>query len=199
MGVYISNKEAIMEILYIPKNQTTETQQEMLKNIEITCFGISSTEIIENKEEGYPFGAVELGAFLLFDDERIVGNAYLYKRLTEYDGQDYYIGGLGGLAVMPEYRGNGYARQLTEKTLKMSYDIGVDVACLFTSREESIYKFYEKLGFAYLNRDAYYIDSLGREKVEADVMILGLNNKVLAEKILTTNHKFHYGKEEGCW
>ncbi|MDR2505218.1 MAG: GNAT family N-acetyltransferase [Oscillospiraceae bacterium] len=188
-----------MEIAYVPKNKVTEPHQEMLRIVEKTCFGISSAKIMENKEEGHPFGAVELGAFLLFDDKRIVGNAFLYKRLTEYDGQNYYIGGLGGLAVMPEYRGKGYARQLTERTLNMSYDIGVDVACLFTSREETIYKFYERLGYSFLDRRGYYIDSLHKEAFVDNVMILGINNKELAERILVTNHKFHYGKEEGCW
>ena len=170
----------------------------MLNVIEKTCFGFSAAEIISNKENGHPF-AVELGAFLLFDDEKIVGNAFLYKRLTEYDGQDYYIGGLGGLAVMPEYRGKGYARQLTEKTLKMSCDIGVDIACLFIDREDTIYKLYEKFGYVFLNRRGYYFNSLSKELSEDNVMILGLNNKQLAEKILSTNYKFHYGKEEGCW
>ncbi len=188
-----------MEIKYIPKNEITVVQQDMLNVIEKICFGISSAEIIANKEASHPFGAVELGVFLLLDDDKVVGNAFLYKRLSEYDGQNYYIGGLGGLAVMPEYRGKGYARELTEKTLKMSYEIGVDVACLFISREETLYKFYESLGFAFLYREAYYINSLGNEQIENDVMIMGLNDIALAEKILTTNHKFHYGKEEGCW
>jgi len=187
-----------MEIKYIPKSEITEAQQEMLNGIERTCFGLSSTEI-ESEDEGHPFGAVELGAFLLFDDEKIVGNAYLYKRLTEYDGQEYYLGGFGGLAVMPANRGKGYARRLAEETLKKAYDIGVDVACLFTSKDETIYRFYERLGFAYLNRRGYYIDSLHKEAFMDDVMILGLKNKELAEKILATNHKFQYGKEEGCW
>lgn len=95
-----------------------------------------------------------------------------------------------------------YFRKLTEKTeraLSMSYDIGVDVACLFTSREENIYKLYEKLGFVFLNRRGYYLNSLYKEAFRDDIMILGLNNKEMAEKILATNHKFHYGKEEGCW
>lgn len=187
-----------MEIKYVPKNEITEAQLKMLKIVEQTCFGISEYET-ENNEEGHLFGAIESGVFLLFDDEKIVGCAYVYKRLTEYDGQEYYIGGLGGLAVMPEYQGNGYARQLTEKALKMSCDIGVDVACLFTSREENVYKLYEKLGFVFLNRRGYYLNSLYKEAFRDDIMILGLNNKEMAEKILTTNHKFHYGKEEGCW
>ena len=188
-----------MEIIYVPKNEITKAQKDMLKIVETTCFGISSEQIMETKEVGHPFGAVELGAFLLFDDNKIVGHAFLYKRLTEYDGQAYYIGGVGGLAVIPEYRGKGYARWLTEKTLKESYDIGVDVACLFTDKEDTVYKFYEKLGFVYLNRNAYYIDSLGKEMPKDDVMIMGLKDKALAEKILATKHKFHYGEEEGCW
>ena len=32
-----------------------------------------------------------------------------------------------------------------------------------------------------------------------NVMILGLCDMELAKKILSTKHKFGYGKEEGCW
>jgi|GEM_PF-1162852 len=189
----------IMEIKYVLKNEITISQQNMLKIIKQTCFGIDIETIINDKEKGHPFGAVELGVFLLFDEDIIVGCVYVYKRLTEYDGQEYYIGGLGGLAVMPEYQGKGYARQLSEKALKMCYDIGVDVACLFMNKEESISQFYEKLGYVFLDRECYYFDSLCNESFFDNVMILGLNNKDMAEKILATNHKFHYGIEEGCW
>ena len=187
-----------MKIEYILKNEITQTQQEMLNDIEVTCFGFSSVEAIKNTEEGHPLGAVELGVFVLFEDGQIVGNAYLYKRLTAYDGQEFYIGGFGGLAVMPDYRGRGYARQLAEAALKKAHDTGVDVACLFTSRTEIVHKLYESLGFAFLGRRGYYVDSLGKEASEDDVMILGLNDKKLAKKILATSHKFRYG-EEGCW
>jgi len=188
-----------MKIRYVPKNQITVAQQEMLNAIENACFGFSSAEVMKNTEEGHPFGAIELGAVLIFDGEKIVGNAYLYKRLAEYDGQDYYLGGFGGLAVLPAYRGKGYARQLAQEALNKAYETGVDVACLFTSREETIHRLYESLGFAFINRRGYYTDSLHNEASEDGVMIVGLNNKELAEKMLMTHHKFHYGKEEGCW
>jgi len=188
------------EFTFIPKNEITKEQQEMLRAVEEDCFGISPIIIqMETEEKGHLFGAVELGVLVLLDEGKIVGNAYLYKRLTDYAGQKYYIGGVGGLAVMPGYRGRGYAKQLVEKTLAMAYDIGVDVACLFTEREETVHKLYEKLGFSFLNRRGYYIDSLHKEAFRDDIMIMGLNNKELSEKILTTNHKFHYGEEEGCW
>ena len=188
-----------MEIIFTPKSEITKEQQDMLSIVEETCFGISSETLAENEAEGHLFGAVELGVFLLIDGEKIVGNAFLYKRLTDYDGQKYYIGGVGGLAVMPEYRGRGYARELIEKTLAMAHDIGVDVACLFTEREETVYRLYEKMGFSFLNRRGYYLDSLHKEAFRDDIMIMGLNNKELTEKILATNCKFHYGEEEGCW
>ena len=53
-----------------------------------------------------------------------------------------------------------------EVGLQKSYEIGVDVACLFTERTETVHKLYEKFGYAYLNRDVYYIDSLGRKERE---------------------------------
>ncbi len=81
----------------------------------------------------------------------------------------------------------------------MSYEIGVDVACLFIDEGETIYQLYEKLGYVFLKRDAYYIDSLEEERTRDGVMILGLRKKELAEKILSTNDKFHYGNDEGCW
>lgn len=149
--------------------------------------------------ENHLFGAVETGVYAAFDGQRIVGICYVYKRMTEYEGEELYIGGIGGLAVAPEYSGRGRARKLVECALQKSYEIGVDVACLFTEKTETVYKLYEKFGYAYLNRDACYVDSLGKERTRDDVMILGLRNKSLAEKILTTDGRFSYGKEEGCW
>ena len=189
----------LMEFIFVHKNEATQKQQEMLKAIEEICFGVFPIEQMENSGEGHLFGAIEVGALLLMDDERLVGNTYLYKRATEYYGQEYFIGGLGGLAVMPEYRGRGYARQLIEKTLELAYEIGVDVACLFTEREDSVHELYEKMGFSFLSRRGYYIDSLQQEAFRDDIMIMGLNNKKLAKKILLTDFKFHYGEDEGCW
>lgn len=187
-----------MEVRFILKDNVTESQQQMIDSLNNLCFGIEEA-ILLNQDEGHLFGAVEIGACVAFEEEKVVGIAYVYKRLTDYDGEDFYIGGIGGLAIAPEYRGKGYARKLVEVGLQKSYEIGVDVACLFTKRTETVHKLYEKFGYAYLNRDVYYIDSLGKERTRDDVMILGLRNKRLAEKIHSTNGKFHYGKEEGCW
>lgn len=187
----------MVDIKFVFKNEITETQKVMLNAVNKVCFGFDDTEI--NQEEGHMFGAKEFGAYLLLDNTTVVGVSYLYKRLSEYDGQQFFIGGFGGLGILPDYRGNGYARQMVEKSLHLAAEVGVDIACLFTDRDETTYKLYEKFGFVYLNREAYYFDSLGVEKTLDDVMILGLGDKMLAKKILSTNYKFHYGKEDGCW
>ena len=188
-----------MEIKFILKNELSTAPQQRLKTIEETCFEISSEEIMKNGEKGHPFGAIECGVLVLLDGGEIVGNAYVYKRQAEYDGQKYFLGGIGGLAVMPEYRGMGYARQLTAQALNIAAELGVDIACLFMDRDNPLHKFYASLGYKFLDRRCYYIDSLQKEAYFDNVMILGLNDKSLAEKMLSTSYKFHYGEEEGCW
>ena len=147
----------------------------------------------------YAYSAPEDGMYLLFDGERAVGRAAVHKVQTEYNGQAYYLGGFGGLAVLPEYQGGGYGRKLAETALEKAYEIGVDVACMEVDTESGITDLYQKLGFVFLNRPAYYINHGNNEVPDHKVMIMGLNNKKLADEILTTKHKFHYGKILGHW
>ncbi len=103
----------------------------MINRLNQACFGFDDT-VIRNIAEGHMFGAVELGQYVVIDNNIIVGIVYVYKRISEYDGEEFYIDGLGGLGVLPEYQGKGYARKLVESALQMSYDIGG--YCLFIYR-----------------------------------------------------------------
>jgi len=80
-----------------------------------------------------------------------------------------------------------------------SYRNRVDIACMEVDTDSGITGFYQKLGFAFLNRPAYFINHGNNEVIDNNVMIMGLRNKNLADKIHTTNHKFHYGKSLGHW
>jgi len=188
-----------MEIIYIFDGTMTEKQQKDVDIINDTCLGGDSEGLKEFDINTYEYSAPEDGMFLLFDGERAVGRAAVHKMLTEYNGQEYYIGGFGGLAVLPEYQGKGYARKLAEAALEKAYEIGVDVACMEVDTRSGITDFYRKLGFAFLNRPAYFINHGNNEVTDNTVMIMGLHNKNLADKILATNHKFHYGKSKGHW
>ena len=58
---------------------------------------------------------------------------------------------------------------------------------------------YQKLGYQFLNRPAYFINWIDKEKTDDTVMIKGINNPELAEKILHTDNRFHYGQNKGHW
>jgi len=109
------------------------------------------------------------------------------------------LGGFGGLAILPEYQGGGYARKLAEAALNKASEIGVDVACMCVEMSTGITNFYKRLGFEFLNRPAYFINWIDKEKSDETVMIMGLNNKSLAAEILETDYKFHYGESRGHW
>ncbi|MCL2371868.1 MAG: GNAT family N-acetyltransferase [Defluviitaleaceae bacterium] len=191
-----------MEIRYIPDGTMTEEQQKHVDIINEMCLSGDPDDPEEDNEfdeSTYEYSAPEDGMFLLFDGEKAVGRAAVHKVLTEYDGQEYFLGGFGGLAVLPEYQGKGYARKLAEAALAKADEIGIDVACMEAETESGIINFYQKLGFVLLKRPAYFINHGNNEVTDNNVMIMGLRNKELANKILTTNHKFHYGKSLGHW
>lgn len=103
------------------------------------------------------------------------------------------------MAILPQYRGNGYGKVLTEKAIKKLYEINCDVACLCVDRKHNAYKLYQLFGYTFLQREAYFIDALGKEKTNDSVMIMGIKNKELADKISNTDYKFHYSKVKGYW
>jgi len=189
-----------MEIKYIPDGTMTEKQQKDVDIVDGICFAGDHNEPEEEFDiNTYEWSAPNVGLFLLFDSERTVGRVTVHKVPTEYNGQEYYLGGFGGLAVLPEYQGKGYARKLAEAALEKAREIGVDVACMCVDMKSGITDFYQKLGFRFLNRPAYFINHGNNEAADNTAMIMGLNNKELADEILSTNHKFHYGKHKGHW
>ncbi|MCL2821475.1 MAG: GNAT family N-acetyltransferase [Oscillospiraceae bacterium] len=189
-----------MEIRYIPDGTMTERQQKDVDIINDICLsGDSDCNEEEFDINTYEYSAPEDGMYLLFDGDKAVGRAAVHKVLTEYNGQEYYLGGFGGLAVLPEYQGKGYARKLAEATLEKAYEIGVDVACMEVDMDSGITDLYQKLGYKFLNRPAYFINHGNNEVPDDKVMIKGIRNNELANEILTTNYKFHYGKSLGHW
>ena len=188
-----------MEIKYVPDGMMTEKQKKDVDILNQTCLAGDTSNPERVEVNMYDWCAPEDGMFLLFDGETVVGRIAVHKTHTEYNGQDYYLGGFGGLAILPEYQGKGYARQLADAALNRAYEIGVEVACMCVEMESGIVDFYQRLGFKFLNRSAYFVNWIDKEKSDDTVMIMGLNNKNLADEILKTNHKFHYGRNKGHW
>ena len=184
---------------YIPNGKVTSEQQNQIDFINRKYLSGDSNDPKRIEINMYDWGAPEDGIFLLYENEKVIGKVTVHKTLTEYDGQEYYLGGFGGLAVLTECRGRGYGQLLAEAALNKARDICVDVACMCVDMNSGITDFYERLGFKFLNRPAYFINWADKEKSDDTVMIMGLNNSELADKILSTTGKFHYGKSKGHW
>ena len=174
----------------------TEKQQNDVDIINKTRLSGDSNDQHEFDISTYEYSAPKDGMFLLFNGEKVVGRMAVHKTFAEYNGQEYC---LGGLAVLPEYRGKGYARKLAEAALRKAHEIGVDIACVEVNTESGITDFYQKLGFTFLNHPAYFLNHGNHEVTDDNVMIMGLRNKNLADKILATKDKFYYGNSLGHW
>ncbi|MBO5282018.1 MAG: GNAT family N-acetyltransferase [Lachnospiraceae bacterium] len=185
-----------MIIKYFSDDTISEKHRRDVDFINETCL---SNDSVDPDIDMYDWEAPEDGKFLLFDNDRVVGRVAVHKTMSEYNGESYCLGGFGGLAVLPEYRSNGYGRKLAELALSKAGDLGVDVACMCVNMESGITEFYKRLGFVFLNRPAYFVNWADKEKTDDTVMIMGINNPALAEKILNTEDIFAYGKNKGHW
>ena len=87
-----------MEIRYIPDGTMTEEQQRDVDVINNVCLSDDSEGEQEFDLSTYEYSAPEDGMYLLFDGDRAVGRVAVHKTLSEYDGQEFYLGGFGGLA-----------------------------------------------------------------------------------------------------
>lgn len=183
-----------MEIRFLHTENISVKENKEIDEIYNICFADDPVEDCE-----LDFVDVSLGKFLMLDNDKVVGCVSIHKRESEYDGEVYILVGLGELAILPKYRGNGYGKVLSEKAIEKLYEISCDVACLCVNRKHNAYKLYQLLGYTFLQKDAYFIDALGKKKTNDSVMIKRIKNQQLAEKILNTNYKFHYGKDKGYW
>jgi GNAT superfamily N-acetyltransferase len=183
-----------MEIRFLLTENISEKENNEVTEINNICFADVPAEDCK-----LDFVDVSLGKFLMYDNDIAIGSVGIHKRKSEYDGEEYILGGFGALAILPQYRGNAYGKVLAEKAIEKLYEINCDVACFCVDRKHNAYKLYQLLGYIFLRRDAYFIDALCKEKTNDSVMLLGIKNKELADKVINTNYKFHYGKDKGYW
>ncbi|HOO68329.1 MAG TPA: GNAT family N-acetyltransferase [Bacilli bacterium] len=180
-----------MKIIY---QKYKDFDKSCIKEIDDICFGdVPKEDVI------YDFIDNPIGMFLLLNNGKIIGRVGIHKRVAFYNNQEYVLCGLGGLAVLPEYRNKGYGSKLIRCAINKMLELKCDVACMCVDRSKKAYKLYEKFGYVFLNRDAYYIDALERKKRDDSVMILGICNKDLADYILNSNFEFNYGTDKGYW
>ncbi len=183
-----------MNIIYKERRNYSNLEKEAIENINKICFSDVPLEDCE-----LDFVDEEIGNYFLMIDEKIVGHIGIHLRESVFDKEEYLLGGIGGLSILPEYRGHSYGKELCLKALEKLKELKCDVACMCVTREHNAYKLYETLGYEFLNRDAYFIDAIDNKKSDDSVMILGINDRKLAQKILSSSIEFNYGSKKGYW
>lgn len=97
---------------------------------------------VEEKEEKQKVSADCWGCFAE-DDETLLGNITVSHFRTMFDGKDAWMGGVGGVSTMPQWRHGGIIRRCFEKALDDMYEKGFAFSALYPFST----RYYRKFGY----------------------------------------------------
>jgi RimJ/RimL family protein N-acetyltransferase len=113
---------------------------------------------------------------LVYLDDILASNIEIVERTVTVDGQPLRVGGIGGVATLPEYRGRGLASRAMSAAVEfMKDELGLEYGLLITgSRRRS---FYEGMGWQVISEPAYFDQPSGKIKNEGLAMSLAIVGK----------------------
>lgn len=113
---------------------------------------------------------------LLYVNDVLVSNVEVLTRVVTVNQEPLRIGGVGGVATWPEYRGRGYASQAMQRAAAfMRDDLALDFALLVCAHERV--SLYESLGWQVVAGPMFFDQPGGKQQFDEVVMILSLNGK----------------------
>lgn len=177
--------------LVFEKDLTTD-QKSQIDILGKECFGDVPQEEIDKD-----FIAESFARILIYNDNKLIGHARLFKRNIEFEGENIILGGIGGVCVTESARGQGIASQMLEKGLEILKKQQCDMAILNVDRKKGIYSLYEKFGFKFLNRDISYENADGKICYDGDSMLIAINSHDKYNMIINSKNILHQGK--GYW
>lgn len=93
----------------------------------------------------------------------------IHRRTILVDGVEVQVGGIGGVATLPQYRGQGYAEQAMRQAVEfIRGDLKLPFGMLFCF--PNLVHYYERLGWQRLTADLIYRDSTGSPRSLTDDM-----------------------------
>lgn len=181
-----------MNIVFVSEQDLAEDQKRQIEELGKECFSdVNSAEVEED------FVAESSGRLFAVEGEEIIGMLELFKRVVKFEDEEIILGGMGGVCVTENMRGQGIATKLLQKGLEILKKQNCEIACLNVNREKQAYKLYEKLGFEFLNRNISYEDVNGKIKYDGDSMFIPINSQEKYEKVMNSKAVFHQGR--GYW
>lgn len=100
------------------------------------------------------------GWLLVLDNDKLIGRCALFIRDIKYEGQDYKLGGIGGLAVQKKYRRKGIASALVKESENFLIDAGCDFS-MFGPLDDELVRYYKNLGYVSLSKPYFYVGRSG--------------------------------------
>ncbi len=129
-----------------------------------------------------------------YRNNKIVGLFLIYDREIEFEGKKIKMAGVGGVVTRVDCRRQGVMSQILQKFFSnYIFKYKFDIAVLCTDVKK-LGKLYGRVGFVPLNRSYFYLNKNGVEKEETGGMVLGLNNKSVVAKILSSKTKLFVGE-----
>jgi RimJ/RimL family protein N-acetyltransferase len=113
---------------------------------------------------------------LVYMGNVLASNVEIVGRTVTVGGQPMRVGGIGGVATLPEYRGRGLATQAMVAAAKfMKDELGLEYGLLITSTRRET--FYGGLGWQVISEPAYFDQPSGKIKNEGSTMSLSIAGK----------------------
>lgn len=182
-----------MEFVFASSNQITAHQRARILELQKECFShVSRKEIQES------FIAEGFGWIFAFENQIIVGQVELHKRLVQFEGVQMLLGGLGGTCVKTSARRRGIAKELVKTGLDLLRGEKCDVACLNADvRNHPDGGLYSHLGFRIMKRRISFEDVYGGKRYDSGEMFIPLCSKEIYDLIMNSEKTFHIGR--GYW
>jgi len=125
----------------------------------------------------------QIGHHIAIQGGKLIGVVLALKRNITYHGKDVLLGGIGGVAMLEEFRRQGIASKLIASAMKQLKEEGCDIAYLCTDTNH-LAPLYTPHGFVKMEKQYTLLGKSGKRYYEWDGMIAPVNSQELFEEIL---------------
>jgi RimJ/RimL family protein N-acetyltransferase len=150
-------------------HELTPTEQENLDGLLHRVFGYDplGASMVWSKMDWYIW---------VCENDMLVSNVEIVERTITVDNRPLRVGGIGGVATLPEFRGRGLATQaMTAAARYMKEELRLDYGLLITGSSKK--SLYAGMGWQEVSEAAYFDQPSGKMKNDGITMSLALTDK----------------------
>lgn len=175
----------VSDLVITTHTTLTPAQRAAFDRLEARCFRSAdqSPEERRRNADRYSSAADTVGYALAHVGEKLVGAVQLFERAIPCGDRTVRLGGLGGVATDPDWRGRGIAEATTAAAMAELRHVGSAVAYL-CARPELGQRLYGKVGFVPLGRPHTYRGTSGTPYTDHDGWLAPVNDPTVFAAML---------------